>query len=1666
VASERSAEDDLAVKRLSGLLGYVEQLVKLDENPAPRLSQHRLADGSQFILHQHEMAGLPGIAFDISDDDGPIWLRIERLQRTRPPEIAEECSEWIEISVDPSKLSPIREIRHVRVIGTEKDRLIETGEVRPEDCAPSLKAAQQDEPTGQYFDVMLRLEDRPAIKEAIERYCSGAWVEWAEFEKLRRRSIGVYQRLFEIGQRLLQSGGSESVELIWGIGLSRWSHAKEAIDIPMIERSVEIEIADQSDAAITIRPRSAKARVELRPFEKHAADRLIYAEDAARRCLSGIEANDSEGVSPFKTETFEPILKICGSSLDPEGRYLPDHRQLAATEPLPPAEGGSLMVTDRYVLFARRRSSNSVLHDIERLKGTLAPNEDKLPVLEGAARTLVMGPRDGLDKIRPLGDKIGTSDSVGAAWGSEPVDPEHGDLFFPKPFNDDQVQIIRRLEKSDGIVVQGPPGTGKTHTIANIISHMLATGRRVLVVSHGETALKVIRDQLPEGVRDLTISVASSERDGLKQIEKAINLMLKIVTDIAGGQQRQRKIIFDLEANIVKSRKRLAQIDEQISTIAARHFSPVPGGTETPYEVARRVNDERSWHEWFTDRPRRPFVGSGVATETVQTLAAARQRVGADLKFLNEQLPSPANLPDAQTLSEWHRDLIAARSKIEAVADSEPLLRRVVTKVGLEEAENLARVLKDHAQRILSLQQEPWVWSLIERQDVELAALERVRAMLLDFLREASELVNERGVFVARPVSLPSELPPSPHRETILDSLAEGKNPFGLLAFALKPYRQSIAQIRVAGLPPHDNGAWHHVRSYVVLHGKLTSLSVRWAALRTELFIPDHVHFSAEQPSALDAIADWLHIALVVFPSDLSQLAEYLTSALGSRDEASSILRYPAATAAFGEELASFISARRLSGVQDKIKIIADQFRASSCELAMSAIDLLNTTLGSPKTDAAQLQHIWTSLRAKLARLRELESSFHEISKSTAMLAEAGAPIWSERLLTEPATADADPVIPVEWQQAWDWAANLTYLERIGASADLSDLHRDRLAIEKQLRDDFASLVKERTFFNLAATMKGSAKGALNAFAQLIRRIGKGTGKGAALHRRDARKAMENCYDAVPCWIMSSWRVSEQLPAVIGSFDLVILDEASQSDARELPALLRGKKVLVVGDDRQVSPGAAFVSIANIQRLCANYLTDFPFHGQVEPGASLYDLARVMFPDKFVMLKEHFRCVEPIIRFSMKFYDEPLIPLRIPKAYERLDPPLVDILVEDGERRGKSKVNPPEAEIIVTEIERLVNDPDLATIGGDEHNPRSIGVISLIGAEQANFIQKRLMDRIGEVAMVRHRIMCGDSASFQGDERDIIFLSMIADRKRKQAQTATQYEQRFNVALSRARDRMILVRSVTEADLNPKDLKALVIRHFNEPMPAPLDSSAALIDLCQSDFERDLFAALIERGYRVIPQVGSEGFSIDMVVEGDGGQRLAVECDGDLYHGPERWADDMRRQRILERVGWMFWRCFGSTYTLDRDGMLNDLFETLDRMGIRPVGVISSGTRFTEHKTVRAKSDDDKVGDVDQTQGPAVDRKPSEGPESEPDSRLVVGDRIVIKYLDDPKSRQECYILIDGASDQVNGLLSLASPLAQALSDAFPGDEVNFQLADRERSLLYLSLERATKKAA
>jgi hypothetical protein len=95
-----------------------------------------------------------------------------------------------------------------------------------------------------------------------------------------------------------------------------------------------------------------------------------------------------------------------------------------------------------------------------------------------------------------------------------------------------------------------------------------------------------------------------------------------------------------------------------------------------------------------------------------------------------------------------------------------------------------------------------------------------------------------------------------------------------------------------------------------------------------------------------------------------------------------------------------------------------------------------------------------------------------------------------------------------------------------------------------------------------------------------------------------------------------------------------------------------------------------------------------------------------------------------------------------------------------------------------------------------------------------------------------------------------------------------------------------------------------------------------------------------------------------MVVEGAGDTRLAIECDGDEFHGPDRWQHDMNRQRVLERAGWTFWRCFASTWSLRKDEVLAELLERLTVMGIEPLGAMERAPSLVEKRVWEKKAED------------------------------------------------------------------------------------------------------------
>jgi very-short-patch-repair endonuclease len=145
---------------------------------------------------------------------------------------------------------------------------------------------------------------------------------------------------------------------------------------------------------------------------------------------------------------------------------------------------------------------------------------------------------------------------------------------------------------------------------------------------------------------------------------------------------------------------------------------------------------------------------------------------------------------------------------------------------------------------------------------------------------------------------------------------------------------------------------------------------------------------------------------------------------------------------------------------------------------------------------------------------------------------------------------------------------------------------------------------------------------------------------------------------------------------------------------------------------------------------------------------------------------------------------------------------------------------------------------------------------------------------------------------------------------------------------------MWCIRSISADELHPDDVRGRFIRYCQNPaqVDRAIEDAENRFD---SDFERDVYRHLIARGYRVKVQHPVGRFRIDLVVEGRGG-RLAVELDGDAYHGPDQWESDRNRQAILERLGWTFHRIRGSAYYRDPDAALASLWDRLESLGIQP----------------------------------------------------------------------------------------------------------------------------------
>ena len=430
------------------------------------------------------------------------------------------------------------------------------------------------------------------------------------------------------------------------------------------------------------------------------------------------------------------------------------------------------------------------------------------------------------------------------------------------------------------------------------------------------------------------------------------------------------------------------------------------------------------------------------------------------------------------------------------------------------------------------------------------------------------------------------------------------------------------------------------------------------------------------------------------------------------------------------------------------------------------------------------------------------------------------------------------------------------------------ELHRLQRGIE-QTTGELVSIRAWRAFFE---RLDQPTVHSLNAWTKAVGRIGKGTGKYAYRHRRTARRYLMDCVPRIPAWVMPLHRLWDMVDAEPGLFDTVIVDEASQASGDALALLLLAKRTIVVGDDKQNSPEAVGVPEDSIARLAREHLKQFRFRDEFRPDTSLFDHAERSFEHP-ITLREHFRCVPEIIRFSndLCYRDAPLIPLR--QAPPNRLPAMESRFVAEGacEGRGARILNRAEAAAVVEAIEKVIDDED--------YKRKSFGVIALQGSAQAHLIEHELAKRLDPEKMEAHRLRCGGPAAFQGDERDIVFLSLVAaPNVRHRALTTLPDQRRFNVAMSRARDQVWLFHSVRPHDLGPDDLRRKLIAFFENPVHGAFARQSEDLDRLEREaqarrlkgnqpdpyeswFEVDVALELLRRRFAVHPQAELAGYS-------------------------------------------------------------------------------------------------------------------------------------------------------------------------------------------------------------
>jgi very-short-patch-repair endonuclease len=1079
------------------------------------------------------------------------------------------------------------------------------------------------------------------------------------------------------------------------------------------------------------------------------------------------------------------------------------------------------------------------------------------------------------------------------------------------------------------VLVQGPPGTGKSHTIANLIGHLLAQGKSVLVTSHTTKALRVLRNYVPEKLRPLCVSVLDDDIQSRKELDGAVSAIVdRISASDRGALERDAERAADERSELLKQLREVrAAIREGI---ADEYNAVVVGGQEwSPSDAARYVSTRAAEESWI---PRPVLLGAPMPlspTELADLYATNVSISQEEEVLLASPLPPMDQLPTNEDLT----SLLLKQQDLETQDDSfgSSLWALPPTPDDAELLEDLRNRISDSIRALAD--ERGWEFVVVasgKRGNDARRAWESLAAEI-DRVAEIAQIAKKE--FYEFGPTLPLEVD-TDSSETVLSSIIEhlGHNrSLGAMQLAIRPpWRRFIRSARIGKGVPRTLQHFEVLQRQLILRKARQELAARWERQMEANGAPRFADMGTDPESACRQFGErisrllqwttheWPEIEIEVRRTGLEWdqlLRDQPLIAVPDGD----LIRLREA----GVALQRTLTARCVAIWRARIEAVFAVWISNLAEDRPWGSHELSQALRGALVDrdAVAYQALYSQVEALLATRETVEYR----SQLLNALYE-GAPKWATAIAhREGIHGGANP--PGDGEAAWKWRQLNDELDR-RASVSLDSLQASVERILEEVRRVTTLTIDRFTWAFQLKRVDLESQQALIGWSSIMRRIGAGTGKRVPQLRQAARANMQAARRAVPVWIMPLSRVATAFDPRTTKFDVVIVDEASQSDVTSLLALYLGKQVLVVGDHEQVSPTAVGQDQDAIDALIRAYLDGIPNSSLYDGRLSVYDLARTSFGGT-IALKEHFRCVPEIIAFSNALaYDGRIKPLR--ESASVLTKPHV-VAYRVARATATAKINENEAKTIAALIGAIIEQPEYAD--------STIGVVSLVGEEQAIYAQQLLAKYISPLELQTRRIICGNAAQFQGDERDIMFLSLVdaptggplAMRR------ADLFKQRFNVAASRARDQMWIVYSLEPSvDLQPGDLRRQLIEFALDPS-ALIRAQQEAVSAAESPFEIAVIERLIAAGFRVRSQVEVGYYRIDIVVDG-GGKHLAIECDGDRWHPISAIPADMARQAILERLGWRFARIRGSAFFRNPDLAMQAVFDSLDRHGVIPEG--------------------------------------------------------------------------------------------------------------------------------